>query len=158
MFYKFFSYLRFLSKSTNQHGVHSPFVYNFVTKGLYNKQTTNIILKEFKTLNKKEQKVISKIVSYFKPEKIFFEVDDSNESASCNFIYIKINEVNNSFLKHENSKNVFIFYGIHNHKTSFLKWDKIIQHKKATVTIDLFWFGLVFFRKEQEKEHFTIRA
>ena len=33
-----FSYLQFLLKSTNQHGVHSPFVYDFVTKCLYNNQ------------------------------------------------------------------------------------------------------------------------
>ena len=32
------SYLKFLIRSTNQHGVHSPFVYNFITRCLYNKQ------------------------------------------------------------------------------------------------------------------------
>lgn len=31
------SYIKFLLKSTNQHGVHSPFVYDFVTKCLYDK-------------------------------------------------------------------------------------------------------------------------
>ena len=31
------SYIKFLFKATNQHGVHSPFVYNFVTKCLYDK-------------------------------------------------------------------------------------------------------------------------
>ena len=30
-------YLKFLSKSSNQHGVHSPFVYNLVTQCFYNK-------------------------------------------------------------------------------------------------------------------------
>lgn len=33
------SYSRFLAKSTNQHGVHSPFVFQLVTKCLYEKQT-----------------------------------------------------------------------------------------------------------------------
>jgi len=35
--YQLKSYIKFLTKATNQHGVHSPFVYNFVTKCLYDK-------------------------------------------------------------------------------------------------------------------------
>lgn len=35
--YQLKAYIKFLTKSSNQHGVHSPFVYNFVTKCLYNK-------------------------------------------------------------------------------------------------------------------------
>ena len=35
--YQLISYIKFLLKSTNQHGVHSPFVYDFVTKCLYDK-------------------------------------------------------------------------------------------------------------------------
>ncbi len=35
--YQIVSYIKFLLRSTNHHGVHSPFVYNFVTKCLYNK-------------------------------------------------------------------------------------------------------------------------
>jgi len=36
MIYKIVSYLKFLRRSSNQHGVHSPFVYNLVTECLYN--------------------------------------------------------------------------------------------------------------------------
>ena len=35
--YQIKAYIKFLSKASNQHGVHSPFIYNFVTKCLYNK-------------------------------------------------------------------------------------------------------------------------
>ena len=35
-------------------------------------------------------------------------------------------------------------------------WEEIKKHPKVTVTIDLFWIGIVFFRTEQVKEHFTI--
>ncbi|WP_225035540.1 O-methyltransferase [Winogradskyella sp. SM1960] len=35
--YQLKSYIKFLITSTNQHGVHSPFIYNFVTKCLYSK-------------------------------------------------------------------------------------------------------------------------
>lgn len=36
--YQIIAYIKFLISSTNQHGVHSPFVYNFVTKCLYDKE------------------------------------------------------------------------------------------------------------------------
>lgn len=35
--YQILSYIKFLFSATNQHGVHSPFVYDFVTKCLYDK-------------------------------------------------------------------------------------------------------------------------
>ncbi|BAO74421.1 O-methyltransferase [Winogradskyella sp. PG-2] len=35
--YQVISNIKFLLKSTNQHGVHSPFIYNFVTECLYDK-------------------------------------------------------------------------------------------------------------------------
>ena len=35
--YQIKAYIKFLTKASNQHGVHSPFVYDFVTKCLYNK-------------------------------------------------------------------------------------------------------------------------
>jgi hypothetical protein len=37
-------------------------------------------------------------------------------------------------------------------------WEVINNHPKVTVTIDTFQWGFVFFRYEQEKEHFVIRA
>ncbi|MDH7913015.1 class I SAM-dependent methyltransferase [Winogradskyella sp. SYSU M77433] len=36
--YQLISYIKFLFTATNQHGVHSPFVYEFVTKCLYDKK------------------------------------------------------------------------------------------------------------------------
>jgi hypothetical protein len=36
-------------------------------------------------------------------------------------------------------------------------WRKIITLKEVTISIDLFFIGLVFFRKEQVKENFIIR-
>jgi hypothetical protein len=37
-------------------------------------------------------------------------------------------------------------------------WNEIKQHSSVTLTIDLFFIGIVFFRTEQKtKEHFVIR-
>lgn len=36
-------------------------------------------------------------------------------------------------------------------------WEEIKNHSDVTVTVDLFWIGLVYFRKGQAKEHFKLK-
>ena len=36
-------------------------------------------------------------------------------------------------------------------------WEEIKSHNDVTVTIDLFWIGLVYFKKGQAKEHFKLK-
>ena len=55
------------------------------------------------------------------------------------------------------NNSVFLFENIHSNKESEKVWNYIKKHEKVTVTIDTFLWGFVFFRKEQEKEHFIIR-
>ena len=43
--YQLISYIKFLVSATNQHGVHSPFVYDFVTKCLYDKKKYEVYSK-----------------------------------------------------------------------------------------------------------------
>lgn len=56
---------------------------------------------------------------------------------------------------HEDS--VMIFDDIYWSKGMKEAWQTIKAHPSVTVTVDLFWIGLVFFRKGQEKEHFKIK-
>jgi len=53
---------------------------------------------------------------------------------------------------------VWIFDDIHWSADMTAAWETIKQNPKVTVTIDTFQWGLVFFRKEQRKEHFVLRA
>lgn len=53
---------------------------------------------------------------------------------------------------------VWIFDDIHWSPEMEEAWKIIKNHPKVTVTIDTFQWGLVFFRKEQVKEHFVIRV
>lgn len=55
---------------------------------------------------------------------------------------------------HNNS--LIIFDDIYWSKEMTEAWEEIKQHPKTRVTIDLFHLGLVFFRKEQPKQHFRI--
>ena len=53
MFYQIKAYLKFLLKSTNQHGIHSPFVFDLVTKCFYDKT----IYKEYKEIVNTTQEI-----------------------------------------------------------------------------------------------------
>ncbi len=56
---------------------------------------------------------------------------------------------------HESS--LFIFDDIHWSKEMEAAWRVIKAHPSVTVTIDLLWVGLVFFRKTQPKQDFVLR-
>ena len=57
-----------------------------------------------------------------------------------------------------NNDSVLIFDDIYWSPAMTEAWSQIIQHPKVTVSIDTFYWGLLFFRKEQEKQHFIIRV
>ena len=63
-----------------------------------------------------------------------------------------------TLLKTAHNDSVFIFDDIYWSKGMTEAWQTIKQHPEVTVTIDTFFWGIVFFRKEQAKEHFTIRV
>ncbi len=48
--------------------------------------------------------------------------------------------------------------GIHKNRERKVSWERIKKLPEVSVTMDLFHCGLVFFRKEQAKEHFKIRV
>ncbi len=254
------SYFKFLAQSTNQHGVHSPFVYNLVTKCFYDKKKypeykalkhyRKLLLKNntiisvtdfgagsrvFKSnkrkiaaiaknagISKKRAQLLWRITNYFEPESIL-EIGTSlglatsalalgNPKAKITTLEgcsntqkvakemvreLNLNHQNIEFvttefstylynLKAENSNFKLIYFDGNHSKKATLEyfklllptltndsvwifddihwsldmnqaWEEIKKHEKVKVTIDTFQWGLVFFRKEQEKEHFTIR-
>lgn len=164
MFFKIISYLKFLLKSSNQHGVHSPFVFDFVTKSLY-KNNQEIInfdnYLQLEYLSKKKIKILSKIVSHFQLKEICFNFSEFKNIKRNNYklLYIKnIKELQQSKFTNLTSKDIIIVDGIYNTKKSAEVWQEIIKNKEVQITINLFYFGLIFFRKEQAKEHFRIRV
>lgn len=251
------SYLNFLLNSSNQHGVHSPFVYDFITKCLYTKTDKNkiILSKQYKNqlynnntiinvidfgkgsrimnaskrkvsqiakiagMSNKKSKLIIRIVEYLKPKNIleigtslgigtfniylgnknskittlegcenlaniakhtltnnniqnidiqignFKKTLPKNSNSTFDFIYFDGNHQKeatldyfNQCLKTIHNDSFFIFDDIHWSKEMKQAWKKIIKHPKVTVSIDTYFWGIVFFRKEQAKEHFTIRV
>jgi len=252
------AYIKFLFRSSNQHGVHSPFVFDLLTKCLYVKDEKpaykkiqaycksvlsdqHIIKvtdfgagsKVFKSnerevagiaenagISLRRAKLLNKLVSYFQfksglelgtsvgistaaiamdnpilltslegcPEtakvaqnyfenfnlkninlKIgeFDELLDEisrNKTHQVDLIYFDGNHQKSPTLRYFNqllalahNNSVFIFDDIHWSPEMEEAWEEIKAHPQVRVTIDSFYWGLVFFRTEQEKEHFTIR-
>ena len=255
MMFQVLAYIKFLLKSTNQHGVHSPFVYNLITKCFYDKTPyedygklksyRNALLKDknhleisdfgagsriFKSnirsvqhivktsgTTKKRVKLLYRLIHYFKPNSVLelgtslgiathamalgspikitsvegckniseftsqqlakFQIDNvqlktgtfndviptlnqskwdliffdghHDKEATLTYFYKLVDKTHND--------SVFIFDDIHWSKEMTEAWELIKTHPKTTVTIDTFFWGFVFFRKEQAKEHFTIR-
>lgn len=52
---------------------------------------------------------------------------------------------------------VFVFDDIHWSKGMEEAWNAIYSHPQVTVSLDLFQLGIVFFRKECQKQHFIVR-
>ena len=265
MFHIIKSYFKFLLNSKNEHGVHSPFVFDLVTRCFYDKtnyyEYENIIdykksliadktkinvtdfgagSRVFKT-NQREiskiakvagistyrAKLLFRLINYFKPS-TFLELGTSlgiatysasialkntkiisvegcketslftsNKFLKCfnleqleninfinsefeiflhdfdkstfsdtdwNMVYFDGNHSKEATLKYfdilietTTNKTIWIFDDIHWSKDMEEAWEIIKNHPKVTVTIDTFQWGIVFFRTEQEKEHFVIR-
>ena len=60
-------------------------------------------------------------------------------------------------LKYFHNNSIVAINNIHQTREIEEVWRKIITQKEVTISIDLFFIGLVFFRKEQVKENFIIR-
>jgi hypothetical protein len=93
-----------------------------------------------------------------------FDITLPQALNNSDFIYFKVKNINETTLKYFefsltyiHNDSVILFENIHSDKESEKIWNHIKNNKKVTVTIDTFFWGFVFFRKEQEKEHFIIR-
>ena len=79
---------------------------------------------------------------------IYFDGNHSKEATLAYFDLLLPTITNDS---------VWIFDDIHWSAEMEEAWEAIKKHPKVSVTIDTFQWGLVFFRREQPKEHFIIR-
>ena len=108
----------------------------------FNINNVESVAKEFKTYFENCQ------LSTVNYQLIYF---DGNHSKKATLDYFEI------LLPTITNETIWIFDDIHWSKDMEESWEIIKIHPKVSVTIDTFQWGLVFFRKEQEKEHFVIR-
>lgn len=165
MWFRFVSYLKFLANSTNQHGVHSPFVFKYVTQCLYSGKR----LHRDKSIN-----VLLKSIAYFNFDSISINHQPTiKELVQLNFPKIQFDEnmvdllfVNQltvpAFQKilsegklHYHS--LILVSSIYDNHRNLEQWNQLITLPEITVSIDMYHCGLISIRREQVKEHFTIR-
>jgi predicted O-methyltransferase YrrM len=103
----------------------------------------NSVTTEFKNYLKNSQ---LSIINY---QLIYF---DGNHSKKATLEYFEL------LLPTITNETVWIFDDIHWSYDMEQAWNILKKHPKVSVTIDTFQWGFVFFRHEQEKEHFIIRA
>ncbi len=165
MYFRLVSFFKFLFRSTNQHGVHSPFVFDYITECLYQKPRKS----KDKTLN-----VLFKSISYFKLQKIELSHNSKYKNQLTEaFPNLVFNEhpFDMVYLEHPDETYIAKLLGqnkLHNDSVLFMgnihknadyqkNWRNLAAMNSFTVSIDLFCCGVLFLRKEQVKEHFTIR-
>ncbi|MBS9766524.1 MAG: hypothetical protein KGV44_03155 [Flavobacteriaceae bacterium] len=162
MLFRILSFLHFLWHSTNQHGVHSPFVYQLITKGLYVKTPKKQAYskKEFGKTNRQQRKIIKKIFHYFNPTKKILTQQNTIFNSIYDCILFQKPSLS-EFLKtlsYAHNDTVFIIKNPHKNQKNDENWNTLIENQKVIVSIDLYYIGLIFIRKEQLKQHFIIRS
>jgi predicted O-methyltransferase YrrM len=86
------------------------------------------------------------------------------EQAQLDFVYVDGNHRKDATINYFNwclpkvhEGTLLIFDDIYWSEGMKEAWEEIKSNPQVTVTIDLFWIGLVFFKKGQAKEHFKIK-
>lgn len=87
-----------------------------------------------------------------------------NETDSLDFVFIDGNHRKEATLNYfkwclpkVNNDTVLIFDDIYWSKGMEEAWEEIKNNPRVSLTIDLFWIGLVYFREGHTKEHFRIK-
>ncbi|MEZ2414680.1 hypothetical protein ACA086_06910 [Muriicola sp. E247] len=164
--FRIWSYFTFLIRSTNQYGIHSPFVYQYLTRCLYRKSRNR---------RSKVQKVLMKSIPYFKYESVHLftdqrqyleavreeypEVESGRKPSDLIFIggdYFEKFDFD-SLEQYSHNKTMILLEGINNNRRNRKVWSTLCEKAWIRVSIDFYHGGILFLRKEQEKQHFHIR-
>jgi predicted O-methyltransferase YrrM len=116
-------------------------------------KVATVNLKKLNVFNVKQQ--VGAFEDELKPainslEKLDFVFFDGNHRYQSTLNYFE------SCLPLADENSIFIFDDIYWSKEMHSAWKKIKKHPAVTVTIDVYSMGIVFFKKDQAKEEFTV--
>ncbi len=86
-----------------------------------------------------------------KTEELDFVFFDANHRYEPTIRYFEL------CLEKAHDESCFIFDDIYWSEEMKQAWQTIQKHESVSVSIDLFWVGIVFFRKKQPKQHFILK-
>ena len=133
--------------ANSRHGVHSPFVYQLVDEVIYGTQKAEQEIPEIlPTQPLKVQQMLCRVLQAHAPSGDFTNVYVVDTPTA----YVDM-------LAQAKPDSLLIVLGIYDSTEQKNQWKRIQAHSAVTVTIDLFYVGLVYFREGQAKEDFKIR-
>ena len=93
---------------------------------------------------------LAPVISHLSTVNFSFIDGNHRKDPTLNYFHQLLTKTNND--------SILIFDDIHWSREMETAWAAIQSHPSVTLTIDLFFIGMVFFRKEQlKKQHFAIR-
>ena len=120
-------------------------------------ETANIAKNNFKALNCQNIDVVVGNLDETLPiklkeiEQLDFVFFDANHRYEPTVRYFEL------CLAKANKESIFVFDDIHWSEEMHEAWEYISKHESVMISVDLFFVGLVFFRKNQPKQHFVLR-
>lgn len=165
------NYLLFCLKATNQHGVHSPFIFSFVTQCLYNKHlVTRTDFPQTTPLTTKQYTLLLKSIRYFQPKHVFTDellqqeamtasanLSTTLQQTSYDYLFINGNYATyEPFLGNMHNDSVLVINGIQQ-SDRYALWQQLTQNPQVTAFVDVYTQGFVFIRREQPHQGFMIR-
>jgi hypothetical protein len=113
----------------------------------------------------KKGRLLNRLFHYFQfQEGIYISENKKKLPSKIDFIFIDSSYLNENKIQLDeiidlaNNETCVIFENPHYSKVTETQWKLLVKSPFFNVTIDTYSFGLAFIRKEQVKEHFTIRV
>ena len=171
------SYLSFLFKSSSAHGVHSPFVYDLVSLCLRKKRETATLYEKLvigfpKIFRAKHIRILNDVFNYLEAKNYAHFCEDKHtiDKLPYTSLLTKTSHPNADviYLPEENFNlhhSSVLIAGLKSNSTLIIEnpysnqkiWEIIKEQHENIIVVDTYFFGLLFNRKQQAKEHFKIR-
>ncbi|MBE8715549.1 hypothetical protein [Sphingobacterium hungaricum] len=152
--------LRFLYHfltSNSRHGTHSPFVYELADSVIYNKDFADTVRDGKGSGYHSKGEYLSRAISRKLGGKLMSSDLHANSIDRNTVLIIDISDFKESDLAYLENSCFIQVNNIYQTRENLKKWKSMISNPAIDVSIDLYYFGLLFHRPQQRKENFKLR-